>query len=199
MKLNWKVLAVIALIVLVSTWSVSSVMPQSYNGANLSVGVGSGIVTITNPSSEMIPVQLTGTGTRTFAVTSNVEGVGGSSVRQGNSSVQIFDFVAPPGQTELSVARGASVKFVSATDARLEVNVQPLSEGEARTTLLVTAIIVIGGLYYLSRSVEHRWVKTLLRRETPVPLVVAPVAAPAEAEANRGRDGRMYSNYGSKE
>jgi hypothetical protein len=200
MKTNWKLFLVIAAMIGIVAWAVGSVLPRSVSGANLTFGVGSGTVAINNPSDEPVAVQLVGKGTRAFTVSSSLEGVTGSSTRQGSgsSATQLFEFASPPGLSEFTVTRGNSVNFVSNTVTNLAATIRPLSEGETRTTLVIAAIAVLVGLYYFSRSIGHRWLKTFQRREVPV-LVVAPAAETPVGDANRGRDGRMYSNYGSKD
>jgi hypothetical protein len=201
MKINWRLIIALVAIVGVSIWAVSAVLPRSYNGANLTFSIGSGTVTINNPSDAPVASQLVGKTARSFVVSSRVEGLSGSSVRQGTgaSATQLFQYASPPGISEFSVARGNDVNFVSTGDTRLQATVKLLSEGETTSTLVVAALIVIGGLYYISRTTEHRWIKTLLRREVPTPMVVAPAVTTAAGDPNRGTDGRMYSNYGTKD
>lgn len=201
MKINWKLLVAVVVIVGAAVWAVSSVLPRSFSATKLTFAVGSGTVAINNPSDVPVAVQLVGKGSRTFTVASTIPTIAGSSVRQGtgNTSTQLFEYSLPPGKNEFSVTRGSDVNFVSASDTRLEAAVQPLSAADSRTTLIVAAVAILAGLYYISRTTQHRLVKTLLRREIPLPLVVPPVVAPAAGEPNRGRDGRMYSNYGGKD
>jgi hypothetical protein len=200
MKKNWKLFIAIAAMIGIVAWAVSSILPRSVSGANLTFGVGSGTVTINNPSDAPVAVQLVGKGTRSFSVSSSLESVAGSSTRQGSgsSATQLFEYASPPGTSEFTVTRGNSVNFLSNTDTNLAATIQPLSEGETRTTLVIAAIAVLGGLYYFSRSTGHRWMKIFQSREVPV-LVVAPAAETPVGDANRGRDGRMYSNYGNKD
>jgi hypothetical protein len=201
MKNNWKVLVAIVIMVGVVVWAVSSVIPRSFDGSNLTFGVGSGTVTVNNTSDETAAVQLVGNGSRGFTVSSNIEGVTGASTRQGsgNASTQLFEYGLPPGTSEFSVTRGNGVNFVSASDTRLEATAKPLSASETTTTLVVAAVVILAGSYFISRSVDHRWIKTLLRREAPVPVAVASLVTPPVGDPNRGRDGRMYSNYGGKD
>ncbi len=201
MKINWKIVVAIVVIVGVAVWGVSSVLPHSYSGANLTFDLQSGPVTVNNLSDTSVPVQLIGTGTRSFSVAGNIEGIGGTSTRvgSGSSSTQVFEYALPSGVSEFTVTRGSDVSFVSNTDTRLEATVQPLSETDGRTTLIVAAVVVLGALFYISRSTGHRWINSLRGKQVPVPSVVAPVVPVTADDPNRGHDGRMYSNYGSKD
>jgi hypothetical protein len=167
MKINLRV--IIAAVVLVGAifWAADSVRTRSYSGTDLNVGVGSGPVTVTNLSDEALPVQLVGTGTRSFSVTSTAEDVSGSSTRQGTgrSTTQLFEFELPAGITELMiVARGSEVSFVADTNSRLDVTVQPLTGSDAQTTLIFAAIVILGALFYISRATNHSWIN-LIRRD----------------------------------
>jgi hypothetical protein len=203
MKFNWKLVVAVVVMVGVVIWAVQSLLPSSYDGKTLNAGVGSGVVTVDNPSDAPVAVQLVGNGTRSFTVASSIEGVSGSSTRQGSgsTSTQLFEFSVPPGTSTFTVTRGSSVNLVTNSDTALRVNTQPLSEGESRTTYIVTAVILIAGLFYISRSTGHQWLKSLRRQEIPVPVVAAaiPLVETPVGDANRGRDGRMYSNYGGKD
>jgi hypothetical protein len=196
MKFNWKVVIALGLVVVAAFWMVSSVLTRSYGGTNLSVDVGSGTVTVTNPSDAAVPVQLVGTGTRPFAISNTIEGVTGSSKRDGTGSTarQLFEFELPAGTNTFAVVRGSNVKLVA--DSRLEGTVEPLSQSDARTTLIVGAIVILGLLYFASSTTEHRWMSSLRRKPAAV---AAPVTLSAEDKsktsgANRGRDGRAYSD-----
>jgi len=170
MKINLKVLVALVLIVAVGYWAANSLLPRSYSGSALDFGVGSGTVTVTNPSTGPIPAQFI-TGSGSFRVASTVEGLSGNSTRQGSGSnaTYVFDLELPPGESEFTVTRGRSVNFVADTEANLEATVQPVSASTARTTLIVTAVVVLGALFYIVRITKHRWINLLRRRETPVP------------------------------
>jgi hypothetical protein len=198
MKFNWKVLIALGLALVAAFWMVSSVLTRSYGGTNLNVDIGSGTVTVTNSADAAVPVQLVGTGTRPFTISDTIEGVTGSSKRDGTGSAarQLFEFELPAGTNTFTVIRGSNVKLVS--DSRLEGTVEPLSQSDARTTLIVGAIVILGSLYFASSTTEHRWLSSLRRK--PAPVVAAPVATLSAEDksktsgANRGRDGRAYSD-----
>jgi hypothetical protein len=77
MKINWKVLFALVLVVGAVYWAFSSTQVNSYSGTNLTFAVGGGPVTMTNPSDEAISVQLIGTGSRSFSVSSTIDDVSG--------------------------------------------------------------------------------------------------------------------------
>ena len=192
MKINEKTIKValaFALVIVMILWAASSVLPQSYSGANLNFGVGSGSVSVTNPSPLSIPVQLTGTGTGTFRVASTIDGVSGSSTRQGSgrATTQLFEFALPSGVSEFTVARGTNVAFAATTDTRLEATVQPVTGDEARTTIIVAIVVVLGALFYISRTTNHRWISIIRSQRTsaPMPMPVSESAAHGQGHAAR--------------
>ncbi|MBL8156219.1 MAG: hypothetical protein JNM70_18715 [Anaerolineae bacterium] len=201
MKMNWKVFAALVIVIGVVVWSVSSLLPQSLSGANLTFGVGTGTVTLNNLSDSPVPVQLIGAGSRVFAVMSSTEGIAGSSTRQGSgsTSTQLFEYALPPGKSDFIVTRGSNVKFVSNSDARFEAFVQPLNDSDARSTFILSVVAISAALFYASLSTGHRWIGSLRRKEAPLLSSEVPVEVAVEGDKNRGRDGRMYSNFGNKD
>lgn len=195
MKINWKVLIALALAVGTTVWAVSSLLTSSYSGSNLNFGIGSGTVIVTNPSDEPVPVQFVGSRTRSFTVSSTTEGASGSSTREGtgNNSTHVFEFELPPGTSEFTIARGADVNFVADTATQLQARVNPLSADSARTTIIVALVVVLGALFYASKSTDHAWIRALRPQKTVVQ-DTQPTAVPDVDEVNRGRDGRMYSD-----
>jgi hypothetical protein len=194
MKINWRILVALALIIAAILWTASSVLPLTYSGTNLTFPVGSGPITITNPTNEVVPVKLTGTGARIFTVSSDIDEVSGSSVRvgTGSTSTQEFAFDLPPGASTIRVARGSNVNFVGDTDTRLEASAQPIGQDESRASIIVTAIVVLGALYYISRTTDHRWLNALRGKQAPVP-APEPAKIPWRDD-HKGRDGRAYSD-----
>jgi|GEM_PF-1194179 len=203
MKANWKPIAVAIVMVVVVAWALSSLMPGSASGKNLTFNVVNGKITMTNPGTEAVAAHLIGTGSRTFNVVSSVEGAAGASVRDdsGSSIKQVFDISIPAGTSDFTVSRGTNVQFSATTETRLAATIQSLSDSESRTVLIIAALVLVGGLFYISRATGHRWLATLRGRSVPAvePVVVAEDANNTDSGTNRGRDGRMYSNYGGKE
>jgi preprotein translocase subunit SecE len=198
MKLNGKTIKVVfAFVIIFATivWAMGSLLPTTYNGSDLNLGVGAGIVTVTNPSDASIPVQLVGSGSRSFTVSSTIEGVSGSSTRlgTGSSSTNMFEFELPPGISEFTIVRGTNVKFVADTATRLRATVNPLSADSSRTTIIVAIVVVLGSLFYMSRTIDHSWMRALRPQKTSVQNA-GPIPVPVTADVNQGRDGRMYSD-----
>jgi hypothetical protein len=192
MKFNWKVLIALIVIVGAGYWVAISAIPHSYSGSDLNFEVGSGTVTVTNPSTESIPAQLVAK-SRSFRVSSAVEGLSGSSTRQGNgtSATYLIEFELPPGVSEFTITRGQDVRFVANTETRLEATVQPVSESASRTTLIVAVVVVLAALFYISRITNHRWIGILRRQKAPVPDL-----KPAVADSIAGGQGRPTRSYG---
>jgi hypothetical protein len=166
MKINWKALVALVVIIGATFWAVDTVRSRSYSGANLNFGVGSGTVIVRNPSTEPVPVQLVGTGTRSFTISSTMDGVTGSSTRQGTgrNTTQLFEFQVPPGVSEFTVVRGTNVSLVANTVTNLEATVQLSTESESRTTIIVAAVVILGSLFYISHLTGHRWISASRRK-----------------------------------
>lgn len=99
-----------------------------------------------------------------------------------------------PGSSDFIVARGAGVNFVCLSESHLVAYIQSMTEGEGRFILIAAAVVIAGGLFYLSRSMGHLWLK-LIRRDQPLRVAPPPpIAAPTTVDPNQGRDGRKYSN-----
>lgn len=195
MNINWKFFkAALAGVVIVGAifWAVGSVLPHSYIGTNLDIDLGSGPVTVTNPSDQPVPVQLVGAGTRSFTVSSTIEGVSGASTRQGSgsTSTQLLEFELPSGVNEFAILRGANVNLVVNSQTRLEATVQPMNTSEVNTTLIAAAVIVFGSLFYISHTFEHRWIGVLRGKKAVTP-DLTPVV-----ETAASRQGRTTRSYG---
>lgn len=162
MKINWKILVAMVVIAGILLWGVNSLASQSYSGKTLNFSVGSGSVTITNPSDESVAVQLTGTGSRSFSVVETTLDITGSSKRDGKT--QSLEFELPSGISEFSVARGKGVNFISSSDTSLKATVQPLSAGDVQSTLIVVIVVILGALFFISRTTDHLLIKTLRSR-----------------------------------
>ena len=167
MKFNWKVILALVVLVVAIFWSVNSLRTRWYSGTDLNAGVGSGPVTVTNPSDVALLVQLVGTRPGTFTVSSSIVGVSGRSTTQGTgrNATQLFEFELPPGNSEFTVVRGADVNFVASANAPLEVIVQPLNAEDSRNTLIVAVIAILGSLFVLSSANGHRWISAARRQQ----------------------------------
>jgi hypothetical protein len=163
MKMNLKVIIALVLILVVSFVALDSVRTRAYNGDNLTFNVEGGPITVTNPSDQPVAVLLTSPETRAFSVASDVEGIAGTSAREGTGreAVHILAFELPPGISEFSVTRGRSVSFAAVPSSGLEAAVQPATAGTARTTVIAAVLFIIAALYYISRTTEHHWLSVL--------------------------------------
>lgn len=169
MKFNWatfKVLFAFVFAAGIIFWAFDSVHSSSYSGRSLNFNVQGGIVNLTNSGAEPVAVQLLGTGSRTFKVTSSIEGVAGSSLREGigTDRSQLFEFDLPPGKSTFSVTGGSNITFVADTGTRIDATVNPMSNDARRTTLIVTAVMVLVALYYASNATNHQWIKIVRHR-----------------------------------
>lgn len=158
---------IIAIVILVGTiiWGFESLRTRSYSGTDLNFSVGTGIVTMTNPSDSALPVQLIATNTSVFSVTSSIDELAGRSTTQGTGSnrTQRYEFMLPSGVSDFTVTRSANVSFVASTTTLLEASVQPLSAGDSRATLVLAAILIAGSLFYLSYANDHQWLSAARR------------------------------------
>ena len=201
MKFNMKTFKVLLALVIsigIIFWTVNLVRPRSYEGANLNFSVGGGTVSITNPSQQAIAVQLLGTGTRGFRVASTIEGVSGSSTREGSgiNSTQLFEFELPLGTSELTISNGKNVTFVANTTTMLNATVHPMSDSNFTTILVVTVIVVLGSLYYASNATDHVWISWLRSQFASIENISEDdTAAPAPATADSGQ-GQSLRSFG---
>lgn len=196
MKFNWRVIVAFVVLAGVIFWGANSILTRSYNGTDLNFGVGSGPVTVTNPSDQSLPVQLVSSRPGTFRVLSTIEGMSGSSTRQGSgrNATQFFEFDLPSGVSGFSVARGAEITFVANADTPLEATVQPLNAENSQTTLIATVVVILGALFYISRTTGHNWISRFRRVNASVQ-DTQPTAVPAAiGDSNVGRDGRLYTD-----
>ena len=166
MKINWKIVVAVGVLIAAIILGISSLRPALHNGSDLNIAVGNGSVTITNPSDLSLPAKLVGRSS--FTVSSSIEDVSGRSTLQGsgNNTTQELVFMVPPGVSEFTVVRGAEVSFVAVTDTPLEVAVQPFNTTDTRIRLIVTVIAILGSLFYLSSSNDHRWISAARRKKS---------------------------------
>jgi preprotein translocase subunit SecE len=195
MRFNWKVAAGAIVIIAVMVLAFSITRSTSYSGSNLNFSVSGGPVTVTNPSGDVIPVQLVGSGARNFAVSTSIDGVAGNSTRDGSgsSATQTFLFDLPAGVSEFTVARGNAVQFVAVTDTVLEAVSSPMSSDQMRTTLIIAAVVVLAALFYMSNATGHQWLNTLRGRPQ---LVTVPAVDLTEGQ---GRATRSYGDNRSEQ
>lgn len=191
MKLNGttlKIMAAAVVIVGVIFWGITSMSSKSFSGANLTFNTEAGPIAVTNSSDTPVNVQIVGTGSRAFTVQSSVEGLGGSSAKQGTgaATTQLLDITLPPGTSEFTVVRGNNVQFVSTSPTVLQATVQAMSSDSVRSTLIIMGVVVLLALFFMSYTTDHAWVN-ILRGKRAVPAYV-PIAITdtAQGQAIRG-------------
>jgi hypothetical protein len=191
MKFNWKALVAAVIVAAVLFLGINALLSKSYSGANLNFGVGSGPITVTNPSDQALSVLLSSPRSSAFSVTSEVEGLAGRSERQGtgSTSTQLYAFQLPVGVSEFMV-KGSDVSFVAAGETILSALVQPVTSSEMRTILIIMAVVILGALFYISQSMEHRWYYAM-RGQT-----AAAVAMPIPTTEMNGGQGPTIRTYG---
>lgn len=183
-------------------WVMNTTSANTYDGENLDFAVGSGTITITNPSEESLPVQFASPSSRSFRVTSTVSGVSGSSVRQdGDSGIsQLFEFGLPPGTNEFTITRGSDVSFVADTTEMLQAIVDPMGSGTSSMLQIGTLLLVIGLLYYASNVNDHEWIASLRARAFPTNQQDTDTATNQEPEptplVKDNGQGRALRSYG---
>lgn len=209
MKLNLNTLKIVfAFLVIggVIVLTVNSVSSLSYSGSNLSFDIASGgSNTLTNPSDDAVAAQLIGTGTMSFRVNSDIEGLSGASTRlgTGNTRTHEFDFQLPPGTSEFSITGGRDVKFVSETDTELQAIADPMSAETRRNTFLIAAVVIFGALFYASQATGHQLVKSLRYKlfpssEDKSKLETAPAPVAADSGHGQGHSPRSYGDNRSE-
>ncbi|MAU01900.1 MAG: hypothetical protein CL608_32585 [Anaerolineaceae bacterium] len=154
----------VALVVFVSFWAFNQIRERSYSGSKIAFDVGNGSLVVNNRGQEAIPVEMRSVGRlATFRVESREINLAETSKRQtiGGTTYHVVAFELPPGQTAVEVVRGSDVQFVSNSSQRIDATVTPMNASSTRTTLIFSGIVVLGALYYLSRSVNHQWVGTV--------------------------------------
>ncbi len=180
MKSYWKTVKIalaFMLIVVAVFWAINSIRSLSYSGTNLTFPVGNGAVLVKNPSNQSIPVQLISAGSRSFSVSSAIEGMPRSSTKQENGTTinQMVEFTLPPGVSEFTVVRGITgttpVNFVANAETKLEATVQPLNTNDTRTTIIGAAVVVFGALFYVSYITGHRWIGILRGQPASAPVL----------------------------
>lgn len=201
MKVNsntFKIALVFVVIVGVIFWTIDSVRSHSYSGANLNFDASGESITITNPSDNAIASQFIGSGSQTFRVSSEIEGVGGLSTRVGigNARTQQFEVLLRPGPNEVTISGGTNVRFVADTETLLQATVSPMSSESRRNTLIVAALVVFGALFYASSLTEHQWVTRIRRRVQSSNQDTSKLDTKPSAVVRDGGQGRAARSYG---
>jgi hypothetical protein len=189
MKLNWKTLKIVFALVLIagiSYWAFTTLRPSVYSGTNLNFPIGHGVVSLNNPSSEPVTIQILGTGTRGFRVMNILDNTSVASTRVGSGSTgtQIFETSLPEGLSEFSVTGGTNISFLANSPSILEATIQNLNETEARAVMIFAALVIVGALFYIVRTTRDSWMP-LIRPNTAETATLSPLIETAQGEAAR--------------
>jgi hypothetical protein len=163
-KLNFGVLAALAVIVLSIYLAFNAVQTQSYSGSELDITT-SGVIKLDNPGDE--PVTMRATSRTTFTLdTSDTETATIRATRDGSvrPAVYFIEAEIPPGQTTLSVTRGSDVTFDLNGSAPLAATVAARSDSGNRDIILYAAAVCIAAVVYMSFATQHGWFKLLRSR-----------------------------------
>ncbi|MDX1663642.1 MAG: hypothetical protein R3272_07605 [Candidatus Promineifilaceae bacterium] len=158
---------VVAVIIILSTlfWAFNRVRERSYTGAQFAIPVGSGEVAVTNPGSEPLTVQMRANGRMAnFTIASSELGLRqrGTRVGRGDAAYYQATVELPPGTATLDVVRGNKVRLLSGSTQEISATVTPLTARGERITFRLAAIVVLSALFYISRLLEHRWLRSVV-------------------------------------
>jgi hypothetical protein len=109
----------------------------------------------------------------------------------GSSATQVFEFAQPFGVSHFTVTRGTNVSFITPATTKLDVGVQPLTETDYRVTIIAAFVVILGALFYISKTTDHRWIPILGRRVASDHAAKLVVAKP---EAAQGPELRAYGD-----
>lgn len=164
-----KIRVIVAVLVIIGAvvWSFNTVRQRNYSGAKIAFEVGSGYVVVNNPGKQAIPIQLRADGRATsFTVQSTELAFKENSKRQGTgrNAYQLVSLELPPGEAKIDITRGSDVKFISLSSQKIQAVVTPLEAGSVQSVLIFTSLVILGALYYISSTLEHRWISALRRK-----------------------------------
>lgn len=168
-KVALKIVVALAVIVAAAYWAITSARSQTYAGNELEFTLGGGKVVITNHGEEPVPAVLSARGsTAAFTVSSSNPELSVRSTREGSgaSAMNTAEIMLPPGESDLQLTRGSNVTLRAESEARLEAKVARVSTNTLRFTLIVSAVAILGALYYISATLGHPW-KGWLRGRVP--------------------------------
>lgn len=167
MKINFRVVIALLIVVGVAYWAFSSTQQTTYSGTELSFLMGGGPVVINNTGDEPAQAQLKSTGTRgAFGVSSSVLDSNVNAAREGTGANSVFtvDLELPPGTSEVSLTRGSNVTMTINANAPVEAVVYPQSQDGTRATLIAAGVVILGALFYASSATKHGWLRALRSR-----------------------------------
>lgn len=162
MKLNFRVIIGLVLIVGVVYLAVTAVLPTNASGREVTVESSTGSVTIDNASDS--PVMAVMTGRNTFRV--NVSGeepteLNATRTGSGRNVSHTIETELPPGPVVISISRGSDVVFQLTSDQSIEVTATPRNAGDTQSTLLLAGAVTLALLFYISNATQHSWLRQL--------------------------------------
>jgi hypothetical protein len=85
------------------------------------------------------------------------------SAREGSGATiyHAIKFELPAGQAQIKVTRGSNVFFIAESKQSIQAVVTPLAESGARITIGFAIFVCVVALYYISSTLNHRWIGTL--------------------------------------
>lgn len=155
-------LAVLVVIVIVAIWAYDAATPRRLSGSQLSFTMNGGQITLDSPADEPVSAHITSsarfsmTGSQDVTIEPTREGTGRQTVYR-------YEGELPGGNLELRVVRGSDIRVELTADGVMEAVVMPRSESERSTTVVVSVIVIVGGLFFLYRW-HRQGVNSFIRR-----------------------------------
>jgi hypothetical protein len=169
MKTKIQVAVAVLVMLGVAYWAYTSVRSFSYSGSSIMFPVGSGHVVVKNLGDEPIPIEMRSESRAgTFRVASPAIGLAEAAKRQGagRDAFYTVSFDLPPGETRIDLTRGSGVHLISRADIAIEAFVTPLAASSIRWILIFSGVVIVYGLYYISRVTQHQWLAVLRSKVT---------------------------------
>lgn len=175
---------VIALAVIAGTayWAYDSVREQTVSGSEIVLVANNGnVVTISHNADESVPLEMTARAN--FGYNTTNPDLGGSPTREGTGRDAVYKHVVelPSGSSDFRITRGSNITFAVSAGESVDAVLTPLSPDAARTTIIVAGMVILAALYFISGTLEHRWLKTLRQKLTSRGTAASPASSASEA------------------
>ena len=166
-----KIQVAIAVLVMIGAayWGFASTRSYTYGGSNIMFPVGGGHALVRNTGDAPVEIEMrSGERVASFRIASEELGLAQSSKRVGTGRAAFHSttFELPPGQARIDVVSGSDIRMISRDETRIEATVVPVAGSTIRWILILSSIVIIWALYYISSVTGHRWIGTL-RGRTP--------------------------------
>lgn len=168
MKTKIQIAVAVLVMIAAGYWAITSMQTQRFVGANIMFPIGSGHVIATNTGDTPMPIEMRSGGRlATFRIESSQLGIAESSRRQGSGRDAFYamTFELPPGQARIDVTRGSDVQMIARGDHRIEAVVMPLAANTLRWIQITAGVVILYGLFFISRVTGHGWLKALRNRQ----------------------------------